>query len=106
MRQKIMLASAFIHEPKLLFLDEPFINLDPIYQRKLREYLQGLREEGRTIFLNSHILEIAQRLCQDVIVLHRGRLVAKEDMGSMRARGEDLEALFMRLVGGEDARPA
>ena len=106
MRQKIMLASAFIHEPKLLFLDEPFINLDPIYQRKLREYLQGLREEGRTIFLNSHILEIAQRLCQDVIILHRGRLVAKEDMGSMRARGEDLEALFMRLVGGEDARPA
>ena len=106
MRQKVMLASAFIHEPKLLFLDEPFINLDPIYQRKLREYLQGLREEGRTIFLNSHILEIAQRLCQDVIILHRGRLVAKEDMGSMRARGEDLEALFMRLVGGEDARPA
>jgi ABC-2 type transport system ATP-binding protein len=106
MRQKIMLASAFIHEPKLLFLDEPFINLDPIYQRKLREYLQGLREEGRTIFLNSHILEIAQRLCQDVIILHRGRLVAKEDTGSMRARGEDLEALFMRLVGGEDARPA
>jgi ABC-2 type transport system ATP-binding protein len=106
MRQKLMLASAFIHEPKLLFLDEPFINLDPIYQRKLREYLQGLREEGRTIFLNSHLLEIAQRLCQDVIVLHRGRLVAKEDMGSMRARGEDLEALFMRLVGGEDARPA
>ena len=106
MRQKVMLASAFIHEPKLLFLDEPFINLDPIYQRKLREYLQGLREEGRTIFLNSHILEIAQRLCQDVIILHRGRLVAKEDMGSMRARGEDLEALFMRLIGGEDARPA
>jgi ABC-2 type transport system ATP-binding protein len=103
MRQKVMLASAFIHEPKLLFLDEPFINLDPIYQRKLREYLLGLRSEGRTIFMNSHILEIAQRLCQEVIVLHRGRLVAQEQLDSLRARGEDLEALFMRLVGGGDA---
>ena len=103
MRQKVMLASAFIHEPKLLFLDEPFINLDPIYQRKLREYLLGLRSEGRTIFMNSHILEIAQRLCQEVIVLHRGRLVAQEQLDSLRAKGEDLEALFMRLVGGKDA---
>ena len=103
MRQKVMLASAFIHEPKLLFLDEPFINLDPIYQRKLREYLLGLRDEGRTIFMNSHILEIAQRLCQEVIVLHRGRLVAQEQLDSLRARGEDLEGLFMRLVGGKDA---
>ena len=103
MRQKVMLASAFIHEPKLLFLDEPFINLDPIYQRKLREYLLGLRDEGRTIFMNSHILEIAQRLCQEVIVLHRGRLVAQEQLDSLSARGEDLEGLFMRLVGGKDA---
>ncbi len=103
MRQKVMLASAFIHEPRLLFLDEPFINLDPIYQRKLREYLLGLRDEGRTIFMNSHILEIAQRLCQEVIVLHRGRLVAQEQLDSLRAKGEDLEALFMRLVGGADA---
>ncbi len=105
MRQKVMLASAFIHEPRLLFLDEPFINLDPIYQRKLREYLLGLRDEGRTIFMNSHILEIAQRLCQEVIVLHRGRLVAQEQLDSLRARGEDLEGLFMRLVGGTDAHP-
>jgi len=100
MRQKVMLASAFIHEPRLLFLDEAFINLDPIYQRKLREYLLQLRSEGRTIFLCSHILEIAQRLCQKVIVLNRGRLVAQEDMETLRGRGEDLESLFMRLVGG------
>ncbi len=106
MRQKVMLASAFIHEPKLLFLDEPFINLDPIYQRKLREYLTGLRDEGRTIFLNSHILEISQRLCQDVVILHRGKIVAHESMDAMRERGEDLETLFMRLVGGDDVRPA
>jgi ABC-2 type transport system ATP-binding protein len=105
MRQKVMLASAFIHEPRLLFLDEAFINLDPIYQRKLREYLLQLRSDGRTIFLCSHILEIAQRLCQKVIVLDRGRLVAQEDMETLKERGEDLESLFMRLVGGENGTP-
>jgi ABC-2 type transport system ATP-binding protein len=99
MRQKIMLASAFVHEPKLLFLDEAFINLDPIYQRRLREYLLQLRDEGRTIFLCSHILEIAERLCQDVMVLDKGKLVALERMSDLRGRGESLEQLFMRLVG-------
>jgi ABC-2 type transport system ATP-binding protein len=104
MRQKVMLASAFIHEPRILFLDEPFINLDPIYQRKLREYLLQLRAEGRTIFLNSHILEIAQRLCQEVIILDKGTVKARENMDSLKAKGEYLEALFMRLVGGTDVR--
>lgn len=104
-RQKVMLAASFIHEPKLLFLDEPFINLDPLYQRKLREYLLELREEGRTIFMCSHILEMAQRLCEEVIILNKGRLVARERIDEMRARGEDLEAVFMRLVGRTDATP-
>jgi ABC-type multidrug transport system ATPase subunit len=71
----------------------------------MREYLLALRSEGRTIFLNSHILEISQRLCQELVILHRGKIVARETMDEMRARGEDLEALFMRLVGGPDVRP-
>jgi len=106
MRQKVMLASAFIHEPQLLFLDEAFINLDPIFQKRLREYLLQLRAEGRTIFLCSHILEIAQRLCQEVIVLDKGRLVARERMSDLQERNESLEQLFMRLVGeGDTNRP-
>jgi ABC-2 type transport system ATP-binding protein len=106
MRQKVMLASAFIHEPKLLFLDEAFINLDPIFQKRLRDYLLKLRSEGRTIFLCSHILEIAQRLCQEVIVLDKGRLVARELMSDLQGRNESLEQLFMRLVGeGDTNRP-
>jgi ABC-2 type transport system ATP-binding protein len=99
MRQKVMLASAFIHEPKLLFLDEAFINLDPIFQKRMRDYLLQLRSEGRTIFLCSHILEIAQRLCQEVIVLDKGRLVAREKMSALQDRNESLEQLFLRLVG-------
>ncbi|MDD1768592.1 MAG: ABC transporter ATP-binding protein, partial [Methanomassiliicoccales archaeon] len=98
-----MLAASFIHEPKLLFLDEPFINLDPLYQRKLREYLLELREEGRTVFMCSHILEMAQRLCEEVIILNKGKLVLRERIENMKARGEDLETAFMRLVGGTDA---
>ncbi|MGD0057185.1 MAG: ABC transporter ATP-binding protein [Methanomassiliicoccales archaeon] len=102
-RQKVMLAACFIHEPKILFLDEPFINLDPLYQRKLREYLAELRERGRTVFMCSHILEMAQRLCEEVVILDRGKLVAQERIEDMKARGEDLETVFMRLVGRTDA---
>jgi ABC-2 type transport system ATP-binding protein len=99
MRQKLMLSAAFLHEPKLLFLDEPFINLDPIYQRKLRDYLLGLKGEGRTIFLNSHILDIAQRLCDKFIILDHGKVVMRDEAKAVLARGEDLETVFLRLVG-------
>jgi ABC-2 type transport system ATP-binding protein len=100
-RQKVMLSSAFLHEPKLLFLDEPFVNLDPIYQHKLREYLLELRSEGRTIFLCSHILEMAQRLCQEMIILNNGHVVAKGPVSELTSNGEDLETAFLRLVEGD-----
>ncbi len=98
-RQKMMLASAFIHEPRLL-LDEPFINLDPIFQRKVREYLQGLLEEGRTIFMCTHILEIAERLCTRIAGINGGTIIEEGTIDQMRAvAGENLEDIFMRLVG-------
>lgn len=103
MRQKVMLSAAFIHEPELLFLDEPFVNLDPIYQHKLREYLLQLREQGRTIFLCSHILEVAQKLCQEMIIINRGKVIASGRVADLTAN-EDLESLFLRTVG-EDASP-
>ena len=92
-----MLSAAFIHEPRLLFLDEPFVNLDPIYQHKLREYLIGLREEGRTVFLCSHILDIAQKLCQEMMILNHGRVVAAGSVAEL-TRKEDLESLFLRMT--------
>ncbi|MCG7844704.1 MAG: ABC transporter ATP-binding protein [Methanomassiliicoccales archaeon] len=100
MRQKVMLAAAFIHEPKLLFLDEPFINLDPIYQRKLRDYLLELRDEGRTVFLCSHILDVAQRIVQDMVILDHGKVALHDRVSNALVGGEDLETLFLRLVGG------
>ncbi|MCW4035983.1 MAG: ABC transporter ATP-binding protein [Candidatus Bathyarchaeota archaeon] len=98
-RQKVMLASAFVHDPGLLLLDEPFINLDPIYQRRVREYLRGLVDRGRTVFMCTHILEIAERLCNRVAVINRGRIVDQGTIDQMRSiDGEGLEDIFMRLV--------
>jgi ABC-2 type transport system ATP-binding protein len=99
MRQKIMLASAFIHEPELLFLDEPFINLDPIYQRILKDYLEEYIEKGGTVFMASHILEIAEKLCDRLSIVNLGRVVAEGRIDEMLKGGENLERLFMRSVG-------
>jgi ABC-2 type transport system ATP-binding protein len=99
-RQKVMLSAAFIHEPRLLFLDEPFVNLDPIYQHKLREYLIELRGEGRTVFLCSHILDMAQKLCQEMVILNHGKVVAAGSVTEL-TRKEDLESLFLRMVSDD-----
>ncbi|OGS42754.1 MAG: ABC transporter ATP-binding protein [Euryarchaeota archaeon RBG_13_57_23] len=99
MRQKVMLASAFIHEPKMLFLDEPFINLDPIYQRQLREYLEGFVEKGGTVFMASHILEISERLCNRLAIVNLGKVVAEGRIEDLLREGENLERLFLRSVG-------
>jgi len=98
-RQKVMLAAAFIHEPSVLFLDEPFINLDPIFQRRVREYLLSLLGEGRTIFMSTHILEIAERLCTRIGVLHKGELIEQGTLDQLRTNvNENLEDVFLRVI--------
>jgi len=99
-RQKVMLASAFIHEPKLLFLDEPFANLDPIYQRKCREWLLDHVKAGGTIFLCSHVLEMAERMCNRMAIINDGRVLAAGTVtGLKQTPDETLEDVFIRLVG-------
>lgn len=99
MRQKLMLASAFIHKPKILFLDEPFINLDPIYQKKVREYLVDYVKNGNTIFLCSHILEIAEKLCNKIAIINNGKIIGNGRLDELRKRkDETLEDVFCRLV--------
>ena len=100
MRQKLMLASAFMHEPKLLFLDEPFINLDPIYQKLLREYIEEYVSKGGTVFLCSHILEIAERLCNKLAIVNLGRVALQGRKDELVRGGENLEKVFMRAIGG------
>ncbi len=99
-RQKVMLASAFIHKPKLLFLDEPFANLDPIYQRKCREWLLDHVSRGGTIFLCSHVLEMAERMCNRMAIINHGRVLAAGTVtGLKQSKDETLEDVFIRLVG-------
>ena len=99
-RQKIMLATAFIHEPKLLFLDEPFANLDPIYQRKCRQWLLEHVAGGGTIFLCSHVLEMAERMCNRMAIINQGKVLAAGDVSSLKVNtDETLEDVFIRLVG-------
>ena len=99
-RQKVMLASAFIHKPKLLFLDEPFANLDPIYQRKCREWLLKHVKEGGTIFLCSHVLEMAERMCNRMAIINDGKVLAAGTVrGLKETNDETLEDVFIRLVG-------
>jgi ABC-2 type transport system ATP-binding protein len=98
-RQKLMIASAFIHDPGLVFLDEPFINLDPIYQRKLRIFLQEYVESGGTVFMASHLLDIAERLCNRVAVIRDGSVVATGSVDEICGSEADLESAFLRLVG-------
>jgi ABC-2 type transport system ATP-binding protein len=99
-RQKVMLASAFIHKPKLLFLDEPFANLDPIYQRKCREWLLDHVKDGGTIFLCSHVLEMAERMCNRMAIINNGKVLAAGTVTGLKENeNETLEDVFIRLVG-------
>jgi len=98
-RQKLMLAAAFIHDPQLVFMDEPFINLDPIYQRKLKDHLEEYVASGGTVFMASHLLGIAEKLCDHVAVIRDGALIATGTVEQIRGVESDLESAFLRLVG-------
>ena len=105
MRKKLALSAALIHEPRLLFLDEPFEGIDAIASRQIKDLLRALVARGVTVFLTSHILEIVEKLCTDVAIIHRGRLVAEGAMDGFR-EGRGLEQTFLDLVGDKDAPKA
>ena len=109
MKKKLALAAALIHDPKMLFLDEPFEGIDVIASRQIRELLSGLMERGVTIFLTSHVLEIVEKLCTHVAIIHEGKLIADGSLDELRAgitleeaQGETrrmtLEEIFLNLV--------
>ncbi len=101
MRQKIALAGALLHDPRALFLDEPTVGLDPRSTRLLRDVLRALAGRGVTVFLSTHVLEVASGLCDRIGVLHRGRLVALGAPGALTDNGaRTLEEAFLSLTGG------
>jgi ABC-2 type transport system ATP-binding protein len=128
MQKKLALAAAVIHGPKILFLDEPFEGVDAVASNTLKAMLQSMIARGATIFLTSHVLEIVERLCTHVAIIHRGHLVAQGSLEELRAGVQaqsaaaltasgavpgdpshpaeklTLEQIFLRIVGG--SRPA
>ncbi|MCU0631369.1 MAG: ABC transporter ATP-binding protein [Methanolinea sp.] len=97
-RQKLMFAQAFIHEPVLALIDEPLINFDPIMQDVVKDYLADYVRSGRTIFLSTHILEVAEELCSSFAILHRGRLLHSGPIADLAEKGLHLPEFFLSLV--------
>ena len=98
MKKKLALAAALLPDPELLFLDEPFEGVDAVASRVLRDMLKRCVGRGATIFLTSHVLEIVERLCTDVGIIARGRLVHQGSMDELRREGS-LEDKFLAIVG-------
>ncbi|MGD0752318.1 MAG: ABC transporter ATP-binding protein [Anaerolineales bacterium] len=107
MQQKTSLAAALMHDPKVLVLDEPTVGLDPKSARLIKDILRQMAERGTAVFLSTHILEIAERMCDRIGIIDKGALVAVGTMNELRALGKagetSLEDIFLGLTGGAEA---
>ena len=98
MKQKLAIISAWIHEPKLIMMDEPFVGLDPKASHLLKEMMRETCNRGNAIFFSTHVLEVAEKLCDKVAIIKQGRLVKSGTMEDVK--GDDsLEEVFLELEG-------
>jgi ABC-2 type transport system ATP-binding protein len=106
MRQKLLISSALIHGPRLIVVDEPMVGLDPKAARMIKELLRTFVEQGGTVFLSTHTLEVAEALCDRIAIIQAGRIRAMGTMDELRAEAETgaagLEEIFLKLTGGEE----
>ena len=106
MQQKASLAAALMHDPKVLVLDEPTVGLDPKSARLIKDILRQMAERGTAVFLSTHILEIAERMCDRIGIINKGELVAIGTMNELRSLGKagetSLEDIFLGLTGGAE----
>lgn len=97
-RQKLMVAQAFLHDPSLALIDEPLINLDPIMQKTVKEYLAEYVKHGGTIFMSTHILEIAEEICSRFAILHAGRLLYSGSIADLKEDETHLGDFFLTFL--------
>lgn len=100
MKQKLALISALIHKPKMLILDEPFVGLDPKAAHTLKGFMKELCDNGGAIFFSTHVLEVAEKLCDKVAIIKGGKIVAAGTTEEVRGDGS-LEEIFMELIDHE-----
>ncbi len=103
MRKRVAMAAALIHRPELFLMDEPFEGVDAVGARLMKDLLQDQVRRGATIFLTSHVLEVVERLCDRVAIIHDGKLVLSGSMAELRSGSETLEDTFVRVVGAGHA---
>jgi len=106
MKQKIALTASLLHRPKLLILDEPLNGLDPRSARIVKEMLNRLAREGVAILFSTHVLEIAEAVCDSVTIMNEGYVLAEGSVQELRSKaglpGSSLEEVFLKLTGSED----
>jgi ABC-2 type transport system ATP-binding protein len=100
MKQKLMLIAAFMHDPKLYILDEPFVGLDPKAAFTLKELVREKAKEGKMIFFSTHVLDVAEKLCNRIAIIRDGKLIVDGDMDRI-IKDKSLEEVFMELVVDE-----
>lgn len=99
MKQKLALLSALVHQPRLLILDEPFVGLDPKAAVILKDIMWGICQEGGAIFFSTHVLDVAEKLCNKVAIIKEGTLTASGSMEEIVKQGQSLESIFMEVAG-------
>ena len=100
MKQKLAIISALIHEPKLLVLDEPFVGLDPVASHTLKEIMKKMCKNGTAIFFSTHVLEVAEKLCNKIAIIKDGEIIEQGKMKDI-IKNKSLEDIFMELVENE-----
>jgi ABC-2 type transport system ATP-binding protein len=107
MRQKLLISSALVHRPELIIVDEPMVGLDPKSARILKDLFRTYADNGGTVFLSSHTLEVVEVVCDLLAIIHEGRVVARGTMEQLRTQAEagdaGLEEIFLKLTGGGTA---
>ncbi len=106
MRQRLVMASAIIHKPRVIVIDEPMVGLDPRGARMVKEVFRGMSREGVGIFMSTHTMEVAEQMCDRIGIIQDGRLIAVGTMPELRqlsgVEGKHLESIFLKLTGGEE----
>ena len=99
MRKRVAMAAALIHRPELFLLDEPFEGVDAVGARLMKDILVDQVRGGATVFLTSHVLEVVERLCDHVAIIHEGKIIRQGTLEELRSGSESLEEAFVRTVG-------
>ena len=102
MKQKLAIISAWLHAPKLIVMDEPFVGLDPTASYKLKEMMRAHCDAGGAIFFSTHVLDVAEKLCDKVAIIKEGRLLESGSMEEVKGNAS-LESVFLELEGDENA---